>query len=183
MTTDRTSGRMVLLAALAVMFVVGLVAWRSGGAGTPATVAAGATPAAPAAAEKASPVADVRLELLQSGQRELDEPTRNPFQFKTRAAAPAQAGPRFTAPVIISSPPPPPPAVPGPRPIALKFIGVLETSQGRLAVFKDASGEIFNGAEGDVLDGRFQLLKINPESADVAYADGRGRQTIRLSGQ
>jgi hypothetical protein len=60
---------------------------------------------------------------------------------------------------------------------------LLQTSQGQLAVFKDADGEIINGGEGDVLDGRYRLLKINAESADVAYPDGRGRQTIRLSGQ
>ena len=54
---------------------------------------------------------------------------------------------------------------------------------GRVAIFKDAGGDILNGGEGDVLDGRYRLLKINAESADLAYTDGRGRQTIRLSGQ
>ena len=68
-------------------------------------------------------------------------------------------------------------------PIALKYIGVLETAQGRVAVFRDSGGDIVNGKEGDIIDGRYRLLKIGVESADLAYVDGRGRQTIRLSGQ
>jgi hypothetical protein len=77
-------------------------------------------------------------------------------------------------------PPPGPPPLP---PIALKYIGVLETAQGRRAVFRGTGGEIVNGSEGDIVDGRYRLLKIGAESADLAYADGRGQQTIRLSGQ
>ena len=42
---------------------------------------------------------------------------------------------------------------------------------------------IVNGKEGDIIDGRYRLLKIGVESADLAYVDGRGRQSIRLSGQ
>ena len=65
----------------------------------------------------------------------------------------------------------------------LKYIGVLETAQGRVAAFRDSGGDIVYGKEGDIIDGRFRLLKIGVESADLAYVDGRGRQTIRLSGQ
>ena len=49
--------------------------------------------------------------------------------------------------------------------------------------FRDNGGDIVNGKEGDIIDGRYRLLKIGVESADLAYVDGRGRQTIRLSGQ
>jgi hypothetical protein len=52
-----------------------------------------------------------------------------------------------------------------------------------MAVFRDSGGDIVNGREGDIIDGRYRLLKIGVESADLAYMDGRGRQTIRLSGQ
>jgi hypothetical protein len=52
-----------------------------------------------------------------------------------------------------------------------------------VAVFRETSGDIVNGKEGDIIDGRYRLLKIGVESADLSYVDGRGRQTIRLSGQ
>jgi hypothetical protein len=80
-------------------------------------------------------------------------------------------------------PPPPPPGPPPPPPIALKYIGVLDTAQGQVAIFRDSGGNIINGKEGAIIDGRYRLLKIGVESADLAYPDGRGRQTIRLSGQ
>src|SRR3954471_19879402 len=141
--------------------------------------------AAAAAAQKNVPVADVKLELLKVEPSDLEPTTRNPFQFKPKAAPPPPK-PTVTAgraaPVIIA-PPPGPVGPPPPPPIALKYIGVLDTAQGRVAVFRDNGGDIVNGKEGDIIDGRYRLLKIGVESADLAYVDGRGRQTIRLSGQ
>ena len=186
MTTATAVRQTALVAALATVLVVVIVMRRDAIFGGPVTVPAGTAPVATPAAEKTSPVADVRLELLQTNRPDLDSPTRNPFQFRARAVAvaarPADVGGRATRPVV-AGPPPLPPGPPSPAPIALKYIGVLETSQGRVAIFKDPGGDILNGGEGDVLDGRYRLLKINAESADLAYADGRGRQTIRLSGQ
>ena len=40
-----------------------------------------------------------------------------------------------------------------------------------------------HGKEGDIIDGRYRILKIGTESIEIAYLDGRGRQTIRLTGQ
>ena len=37
--------------------------------------------------------------------------------------------------------------------------------------------------EGDIIEGRYRVLRIGTDSADLIYVDGRGRQTIRLSGQ
>jgi hypothetical protein len=181
------SRRLLLLAAAGVALVVVLMA-RQGNtpAGSPAAPSNPARATTPAAAT-ATPVADVKLELLKTAPSELEQSTRNPFQFKPKAPPPAPPPPpqanagRIMPPVPLPSPvpqgPPPPP------PIALKYIGVLETAQGRVAVFRDTGGDIVNGKEGDIIDGRYRLLKIGVESADVAYVDGRGRQTIRLSGQ
>jgi hypothetical protein len=136
------------------------------------------------AAAKETPVADLRLDRLKADPSELGPSTRNPFQFKPKAAPPppqTQASPS-RAPIVVA-PPPIPQGPPPPPPIALKYIGVLETAQGRVAIFRDTGGDIVNGREGDIIDGRYRLLKIGVESADLAYVDGRGRQTIRLSGQ
>ena len=37
--------------------------------------------------------------------------------------------------------------------------------------------------EGDIIAGQYRLVKIGVESVVMEYVDGRGRTTIRLSGQ
>jgi hypothetical protein len=138
----------------------------------------------PVAKENDVPVTGLRLELLKSAQTQVEPTERNPFQFKPKAPPPP---PRLAAsgrgaPVVIA-PPPGPVGPPLPPPITLKYIGVLDTTEGKVAVFRETGGDIVNGKEGDIIDGRYRLLKIGVESADLAYVDGRGRQTIRLSGQ
>ena len=75
--------------------------------------------------------------------------------------------------------PPPPP------PIPLRFIGVLNapTQAGRVAILSDGRGNTLSGREGDIIEGRYRLLRIGPENLEMAYLDGRGRQVIRFSGQ
>jgi hypothetical protein len=82
-------------------------------------------------------------------------------------------------------PPPPPAPVPPPPPIPLKFVGVVEMAAkgGRVAVLSDSRGGVFYGREGDIIDGRYRLLRVAADQAELAYADGRGRQALRLSGQ
>ena len=53
----------------------------------------------------------------------------------------------------------------------------------KIAVLTDGRGAPFYGKEGEVVEGRYRILKIGVESIEIAYADGRGRQTIRLTGQ
>jgi hypothetical protein len=67
----------------------------------------------------------------------------------------------------------------------LRFIGLIEAPQraGRVALLSDGRGGLMNGREGDIIEGRFRLLRVGTDSLDIAYADGRGRQTVRLSGQ
>ena len=73
--------------------------------------------------------------------------------------------------------PPPPP------PIALKFIGTVEQAPSRLklAVLSDGRN-VFYGKEGEVIEGRYRIVRIGAESIEMVYVDGRGRQTLRLSG-
>ncbi len=76
--------------------------------------------------------------------------------------------------------PPPPPPVPA---IGLKFIGLLEPGPGqRIAVLSDGRGAPIYGKEGESLLGQYRILRIGPESIELEYIDGRGRQAIRLSG-
>ena len=65
------------------------------------------------------------------------------------------------------------------------YIGYLDQpgEVPRVAVLSDGRGNVFNGKEGDIIEGRYRVLRIGTDSADLIYVDGRGRQTIRLSGQ
>jgi hypothetical protein len=49
--------------------------------------------------------------------------------------------------------------------------------------FVDGRGNVFNAKEGDIIEGRYKVRRVGPDSAELEYLDGRGRQTIRLSGQ
>ncbi len=167
----------VLLAGLAAALLL-----RSGGT-TPAT-APTATRTTPAAdVPRTIPVSGLRLDLLAAKGEELTAASRNPFRFLPRPApaprvAPVVARVEPVVPLEPQGPPPPPP-------IPLKFIGVLDAPArvGRLAILSDSRGGVFYGKEGDTIEGRYRVLKVSTETAELAYLDGRGRQTIRLSGQ
>ena len=40
----------------------------------------------------------------------------------------------------------------------------------------------YHGREGEIIDGPYRIVRIGEESIEMEYVDGRGRQTIRLSG-
>ena len=135
-----------------------------------------------------TPVADVRLEALDAARNVLPPAERNPFRFRTRQAppSPVSAAPSIarTPPAPVASTPLPPAGPPPPPPIPLRFIGFVEQrGGGRVAVLSDGRGSVFHGKEGDIIEGRYRVIRIGTDSAEMAYLDGRGRQTIRLSGQ
>jgi hypothetical protein len=173
----------VLVAVLVVtMFVVSRGEGPAGSTPAPSNRSGAQTGAARAPQQ----VADVRLELLKAERDALSEPERNLFVFKPKAPPPPppraviEPPPRPVeiAPPVPTGPPPPPP-------IPLKFIGVLERpgQQGKVAILSDGRGGTFYAAEGESVLGQYKVLKIGAESAELSYTDGRGRQTLRLSGQ
>ena len=141
---------------------------------------------AAAAAQTPGPVAPVKLRALAETRQGPGETKRNPFRFQPKAAPPAPKPVVTPQPTTIEAPkpigPPPPPV---PAPIALKLIGILERANGvKWAVLSDGkSGTPFYGKDGDIIDGRFQIVKIGTESIEMTYADGKGRTVIRLTGQ
>ena len=133
----------------------------------------------------ADPVPAVKLESLTSSRRGPAEPPRNPFRYEPKAPPPA--------PTPVAAPPPPidapkagpvVPAGPPPLPpIQLKFIGMLERADGvKWAALTDGKN-VMQGKDGDIIDGRYRIVKIGTESVELTYVDGRGRQVIRLTGQ
>jgi len=138
---------------------------------------------APAAANKPDgPEApDVHLDALSAGRPKPDPGGRDLFRYKPKPPPPPPPPPRLT---VGPNPPPPPPVPPPPPPITLKFIGFVdsETPGKRIAFLSDGRGAPLSGHEGDTVLGQYRILRIGPESIEMAYLDGRGRQTIRLSG-
>jgi hypothetical protein len=139
------------------------------------------------AGKPAMAVPDVHLKALGDERPEPASVERNLFRFKPKPAPPplppATVG--RTPPVTTSpSGPPPPPAVP---PIALKFITLIERparGSEKIALLSDGrGGPAIYGKEGDIIEGRYKIVRIGTESIEMSYLDGRGRQTIRLSGQ
>ncbi len=126
---------------------------------------------------------DVRLEALDRERVRPDSAERNLFRFRTRAAVAPTRGPGRAGPPPAPMPtgPPGPPPAPVVPPIALKFIGVVEATEKSqtYAVLRDDRG-VYHGREGDIIEGRYRILRIGAESIDLAYVDGRGRQTLRL---
>ncbi|MQA30111.1 MAG: hypothetical protein GEU82_09770 [Luteitalea sp.] len=123
---------------------------------------------------------DVHLEALESQRPRPGSVDRNLFRFKPRAAAPAEPSPRDTIDPATPGDGQPPAGAP---PIALKFLGVMEAPERalRVAVLGDARG-IYRGGEGDIIEGRYRIIRIGAESIEMTHLDGTGRQLIRLSG-
>jgi hypothetical protein len=137
--------------------------------------------ARPAQGQAAMTAPDVHLEQLRAPSAKPTELERNLFKFKPRPApAPSPVRDPIAPPPPVVSTAPPPPSVP---PITLKFIGLIETgSAQRVAILSDGRGSPVYGKEGDTVLGQYKILRIGVESIEMAYLDGRGRQTIRLSG-
>ncbi len=183
----------------ALVIVVAIAVWmqmRPAATTVTAGPAAGARPspardrAAAAAAASQGPMTLVQLAALEADRAGPSDTARNPFRFKPKAAP---APPKSVAPPrpeALAPPSPgtpgaggPPPGPPPPPPIALKFIGLVEKSNGfKVAVLTDGRTTLY-GREGDIIDGRYRIVKIGVESIELTYADGRGRQTVRLTGQ
>jgi hypothetical protein len=134
----------------------------------------------------AAGVEDLQLESLGPSGEVDATPERNPFRFERRRVATATPAPVSVPQTDVRPPAPIVPSVPqGPPPIPLRYIGFLDSmgDRPRIAVLSDGRGSVFNGREGDIIDGRYRLERIGTESAELVYLDGRGRQTLRLSGQ
>jgi hypothetical protein len=170
--------RQLVVLALAVVVLAALV-WHQVGP-TPAVTGVPAsntkTPRAAAAGPAILPE-PVRLAALGAAG-EAPAAGRNPFRFGAHPPPPA--------PPAAKRPPPPPPAPPPPPPapqvpLRLTILTTLPGGQ-RAAQLKDPSGAVFVAVEGQIIDGRYRLLKIGNMSVVVSFLDGSGQRTIPLNG-
>jgi hypothetical protein len=173
---------MTALATLTVFAAACGGAGSGAAGGGPGGTAAGE----PGGASGVSGLPQVALDGLGGGrQGRGGEGRRNPFRFGAAPAAPV-AVPR---PSVRPITPPARPAIqqvptsaqPA-QAVTLKFIGTLDgESVGRVAVLSD-DGAVYHGRTGEIVDGRYRIVRIGIESIEVeVVADGR-RVTVRLSG-
>ena len=103
-----------------------------------------------------------------------DEPEagRNPFRFGVKYVPP-QPTPVFTPAPVVTPPPPPPPEV------KLKLSIVMDDPFGRRrGYFVDPTGAMFEAIDGQIVDGRYRVVKVDRGSAIVEFLDGSGRRTL-----
>ena len=175
--------RTVLAGGIAAVAVVGLFIWP--GVNRTAELAPGSSNQTGQGGGPLPdvPVVDLRLERLQVEHEELADANRNPFRFRPKPPPPPPPRPAVRPaprPEEFTAPPPGPPPVP---PIPVKYMGSITVGGQRVAAFTDGRGGVFNGKEGDIIEGRYRVLRIGMDSVELAYLDGRGRQTIRMTGQ
>jgi hypothetical protein len=178
-----TSRHWMLIGLTALLAAVLFYQFRSGGpapAGGPS--AARAVPSREAAAkDRAESVPALRLGALKAPRAEPSSAQRNLFREQPKAPPPPP--PRPTPP---PPPPPdpnaPPPPPPPPPPITLQLVAIVQGSGRPLAALTDGR-DVFYGREGELLEGRYRIVKVNVESVDVSYADGRGQRRIALTGR
>jgi hypothetical protein len=174
--------------AIAAILLIAVAVWtvRRGTTPPAATAPSGAT-ASSAQPQAKSPIAEIDLGALDAKRTEPEDSDRNPFRFKPKPAPPPppaavrqqQEQAAAAAQAAAGASEPPPPRIP------LKYIGEMadpKKTGHRVAILSDARG-VYYGREGDIVEGRYRIMKIGVESIELAYLDGRGRQTIRQTGQ
>ncbi len=82
-------------------------------------------------------------------------------------------------PVIAQGPVTPPPPPPPPR-IELKFFG-FASSSGNKKVFLSHGEDVFVAAEGDIVNRRYKVIKINANNVEILDVLNNNTQTIPLS--
>jgi hypothetical protein len=163
-----------------------LVTDRPAPEGPAAAASAGAGPGAAVPAAGAKPAPAVHLDALDQTRPKPPTTERDLFRFRPRSAPPAPVptagggGATGAGPGAAAGSPEPA----GPPPIPLKFIGVMDQglSGPKVAILSDGLGPPMTGTEGATIAGRYRIVRIGAESIEIEYLDGRGRQTIRLSG-
>lgn len=195
--TKKTAAAGALFVVAIVMFIRVLMA-SSGSNPTPTTAAAKTRPPTPARSaaprgertktKKASgpltPSLDPRLHLdalKESEDTIYDGKGRNIFMATEEPKPvdiPQPKGPAFVTKTNTPSPPTPPSYVP--PPINLKFFG-FASGPDHKRVFLAQGDDVFVAGEGDIVQRRYKIVKINNNNIEVLDVLSNNRQTIPLT--
>jgi hypothetical protein len=120
----------------------------------------------------------LRLDLLKlSEETEYKGAGRNIFRAEAEIPKPVES------PIKKAETPltPPPTGPPPPPPINLKFVGFASGTGEPTKVFLTQGDDIFVAAEGEIVNRRYRVLRINPNSVEIEDVLSNNRQTIPLS--
>lgn len=180
--------RQLVWLSLLLVLLAGVLWYWAGPTVTPASTSNQAGRAV-AAEPGPLPVPDaLKLDSLRASS-DLTEVGRNPFVFGQREVASAPGSAFLTTPQTGPPPgpavPPPPPVPQGPPPIPLRLTGLTIVQAGgrTLVTLKDpATNTLYQAFEGDIVDGRYRVVKVGVQSVVVSYLDGSGIRTLALGG-
>jgi hypothetical protein len=119
----------------------------------------------------------LRLDLLKlSEDTEYKGSGRNIFSAAAEIPKPVESAIKK-----VPTPPPPPPPPPGPPPINLKFVGFASGAGEPTKVFLTQGDDIFVAGEGEIVNRRYKVMRINANSVEIEDVLGNNRQTIPLT--
>lgn len=153
---------------VALVVVLGLTAWRWWAPQSSAPVAAsGVGQARRSVARSPLDIPDARLQmerLQAASQRNTPPVGRNIFEYG-RVSRPV----RIVKPAVASTPQAPPPqSPPPPPPPPLRFYGMAENQAGGARrVFLTDGNEIYVARQGDVIEGRYRVVRISGDSMEL----------------
>jgi hypothetical protein len=82
---------------------------------------------------------------------------------------------------VITHDPQPPPVINTVPPIDIKFFGFANKPGEAKSIFLSRGEDIWVAKEGDVVNRRYRIIKINPNSVDVEDVLSNNRQSIPLT--
>jgi len=100
---------------------------------------------------------------------------RNIFQVQVEIPKPVASA--VQQPVVAQGPPPPPP----PPPINLKFFGFASRTGETKKIFLSTGEDVFIASEGDIVNRRYKVVRISPQSVEIEDVLNNNRQSIPLS--
>lgn len=171
-----------IIAGVLVVLAAGLLIYQFGGSGGNTNSAAPATPAQAGAkgahkhlwlAHSLDPT--LRFDLLKSSE-DMTYKGNGRNIFSSQAPPPPQPIPTpVSNPLVQNNQPPPPP------PIDLKFYGFEGPKNGSKRIFLLKGEDIFLAKEGDIVDRRYKIMHVGPNSVEVQDVLTNHTQTIPLS--
>lgn len=119
----------------------------------------------------------LRFDLLKSSEEVKYEGTgRNIFSAQSAPEIPKVVdNPRTDKQASVPKGPPPPP------PINLTFFGYATRSGEPRKIFLVQGDNVFSAREGDIVAGRYRIMKINPTSVEIQDVLSNNTQTIPLT--
>jgi hypothetical protein len=117
----------------------------------------------------------LRFDLLRASEDTKYEGTGRNI-FKVFVEIPKPITPVAPQPVRAQGPPPPPP----PPPINLKFYGFATPTGGVKRVFLADGEDVFIAKEGEIVDRRYKVVRISPNSVEILDVLSNNRQNIPL---